>query len=134
MQKEIKHMGLMYTCRCTKNDSAISFLHVLFNICFDKGVISNDLGKGLINTIPKSSTVDTSDPLLYRGITLASAMYNLFSSILNTRLSKWVEENEILTGEENGFRKTRSTVDQISSLSNIINTRKRTVCQLTVRL
>ena len=108
-----------------KNDSAISFLHILFNICFDKGVIPNDWGKGIINPIPKSSTVDARDPLSYRAITLASCMYKLFSSILNTRLSKWIEENKILAEEQNGFRKGRSTVDQISSLTNIINTRKK---------
>ena len=108
-----------------KNDSAISFLHILFNICFDKGVIPNDWGKGIINPIPKSSTVDARDPLSYRAITLASCMYKLFSSILNTRLSKWIEENNILAEEQNGFRKGRSTVDQISSLTNIINTRKK---------
>ena len=52
-------------------------------------------------------------------------MYKLFSSVLNTRLSKWIEENKILAEEQNGFRKGRSTVDQISSLTNIINTRKK---------
>ena len=30
----------------------------------------------------------------------------------------------ILVEEQNGFRKGRSTIDQISSLSNILNTRK----------
>ena len=67
-------------------------------------------------------------------ITLASAMCKLVSSVLNARLSTWVEENKILVEEQNGFRKGRSTVDQISPLSNIINARKRTVCQLIARL
>ena len=35
-----------------KNDSAILFLHVLFNICFDEDVIPSDWGKGIINPIP----------------------------------------------------------------------------------
>ena len=83
------------------------------------------MGKGLINSIPKSSTDDTRDPLSYRGITLTSAKYKLFPSILNTRLSKLVEENKILAEKQNEFRKGRSTVDQISPLSNIINTRKK---------
>ena len=46
-----------------KNDSAISFLHILFNVCFEKGVIPSDWGKGIINPIPKSSTADPRDPL-----------------------------------------------------------------------
>ena len=108
-----------------KNDSTISFLHVLFNICFDRSAIPSDLGKSIINPIPKSSAVDARDIPSYRGITLASVMCKLFSSILNARLSTWVEENKILVEEQNGFRKGRSTAEQVSSLSNIINTRKK---------
>ena len=108
-----------------KNDRAISFLHVLFNVCFEKGCIPSDWGKGIINPIPKSSTMDPRDPLSYRGITLASAMYKIYCAVLNKRLSKWVENNGILVDEQNGFRKGRSTVDHISSLSNLINTRKK---------
>ena len=36
-----------------KNDSAISFLHILFNVCFEKGVIPSNWGKRIINPIPK---------------------------------------------------------------------------------
>ena len=107
-----------------KNDRATSFLHVLFNVCFEKGCIPSDWGKGIINPIPKSSTMDSRDPLSYRGITLASAMYKIYCAVLNKLLIKWVENNGILVDEQNGFRKGRSTVDHISSLSNLINTRK----------
>ena len=80
---------------------------------------------GIINPIPKSSTMDPRDPLSYRGITLASAMYKIYCAVLNKRLSKWVENNGILVDEQNGFRKGQSTVDHISSLSNLINSRKK---------
>ena len=52
-------------------------------------------------------------------------MYKLYSSILNTRLSLWSESNGILVSAENGFRKTRSTIDHVSTLTNIIDTRKK---------
>ena len=61
-----------------ENDSPISFLHILLNICFDKGIILNDGRNGLINPITKSRTVDTRDPMQYCGITLASAMYKCY--------------------------------------------------------
>ena len=35
-----------------KNDRAISFLHILFNVFFEKGCIPSDWGKGIINPIP----------------------------------------------------------------------------------
>ena len=49
-----------------RNDTSISFLHILFNICFDTGVIPSDWGKCIINPIPKSCTNDRRDPLSYR--------------------------------------------------------------------
>ena len=36
-----------------------------------------------------------------------------------------MEENKILVEEQNGFRKGRSTAEQVSSPSNIIKTRKK---------
>ena len=79
----------------------------------------------IINPIPKSSSTDPKDPLSYRGIALASAMYKIYCNVLNSRLSKWVEENDKLVDEQNGFRKKRSTTDHILSLCNIIETRKK---------
>ena len=62
------------------------------------------------------------DPLSHRGITLTSAVYKLFCTILNNRLSKWENEHSVLA--DNGFRKHRSTTDQVISLTSIIETRK----------
>ena len=108
-----------------KNDTAVSFLHVLFNICFDNGIVPYDWGKCIINPISKSSTTDRLDPLSYRGISLAPALYNLYCSILNSRLSSWSDENYKLVDEQSGFRKGKSTTDHISSVVNIIETRKK---------
>ena len=44
--------------------------------------------------------------------------------ILNNRLIKWEEEYSVLNDAQNGFRSGRSTVDHISSLTSIIETRK----------
>ena len=65
------------------------------------------------------------DPLSYRGITLSNSMYKLYSSVINDRLSKWVENSDILVDEQNGFRKKRSTIDHLSSVTNLIETRKK---------
>lgn len=108
-----------------KNDTTVYFLHVLFNVIFDSGVVPGIWGKCIINPIPKSSSADPRDPLSYRGISLAPAVYKLYCSVLNDRLSTWAEENEKLVDEQNGFRKKRTTIDQISSLSNLIDTRKK---------
>ena len=108
-----------------KNDTAVSFLHVLFNICFDTGIVPSECGKCIINPIHKSSTSDRRDPLSFRGISLAPSMYKLYCSVLNRRLSSWAEQNDKIVDEQNGFRKSRSTTDHILSLTSIIDTRKK---------
>ena len=97
----------------------------MFNLCFDSGYVPSNWGKGIINPIPKSNTADPRDPLSYRGITLAPATYKLYCSILNERLSKWINRNNVLVDEQNGFRKTRCTIDHVSSLTNLIETRQK---------
>ena len=108
-----------------RNDAAVSFLHILFNVRFISGFVPSDWGKGIIHPIPKSSTADPRDLLSYRGISLASSMYKLYCHVLNERLSKWVETHNIILDNQNGFRKQHSTVDHIMSLTSIIETRKR---------
>ena len=96
----------------------------LFNKCFSTGLIPDIWKKGIINPIPKSSTADRRDPLNYRGITLTSSVYKLYCNILNDRLSKWENSNNILLDNQNGFRKNRSTVDHVMTITSIIETRK----------
>ncbi len=52
-------------------------------------------------------------------------MYKLYCFILNKRLSVWSEANSKIVDEQNGFRKHRSTIDHLSSLTHIIETRKK---------
>ena len=108
-----------------KNNTSVTFLHVLFNICFESGFVPSVWSKSISNQMPKSSQSDPRNPLSYRGITLASSMYRLYSTALNNRLSKWAEQNDKLVDEQNGFRRTRSTMDHLASLTNIIDTRKK---------
>ena len=107
-----------------KNDCAINILYRLFSICFSTGIIPDDWNYSIISPIPKSSTGDIRDPLNYRGISLAPACYKLYCGVLNMRLETWVTENDILHDEQNGFRKSRSTLDHLSTLTSIIEMRK----------
>ena len=106
------------------SEHCIAFLRTLFSKCFETGKVPSSWGKGIINPIQKPSCDDSRDPSNYRGITITSSVYKLYCNILNERLSQWVENNNKLTDSQNGFRKTRSTIDQLSTLTNIIETRK----------
>ena len=107
-----------------KNPTALSALVRIFNVCFSTGKVPNLWSKGVITPIPKSSTSDPSDPLSYRGITLAPATYKLYCGVLDLRLSAKLDTSDMLHDEQNGFRRERNTVDHLSSITSIIETRK----------
>ena len=107
------------------NKCSALFLFHMFDFCFKFGKTPDIWNKIINNPIPKSKMADHRDPLSYRGIALASVSYKLYCNILNDRLTQWVDDNDLLADEQNGFRKQRSTVDQLSTLTNIIDVRKR---------
>ena len=64
-------------------------------------------------------------PTNCRGISLISTVSKVFSSILNTRLTKIVDSNNVLCEEQNGFRKMRSCIEHIYTLSTIIKMKRK---------
>ena len=108
-----------------KNGNTLNLLHTLFNQCFLYGVIPEMWKYGIINPIYKGGGNDKRVPLNYRGITLTSATYKLFCSVIHNRVTEWAELNNIIADEQNGFRKKRSCIDHISTLTTIIDTRKK---------
>ena len=107
-----------------KNSILTDLLTGLFKKCFETGITPDIWKQSIISSVPKSSTSDPIDPLQYRGISLAPVMYKMDGYILNGRLSEWEEENDILHDAQNGFRKGRSTIDHLSTLTSIVETRK----------
>ena len=107
-----------------QNDSCVYFLHVLFNTPFKTGIIPTPWNNSIINPIQKTNCTDTRDPTGYHGIALTSSVYKVYCSILNKRISKWAEETDKISDKQNGFCKNRSTIDHISTLTNLIESRK----------
>ena len=64
------------------------------------------------------------DPSKYRGITLLSIVGKTYTIILNKRLSDWAEANNIIADEQAGFRRGRSTMDQLFVLLETIKFRR----------
>ena len=60
------------------------------------------------------------NPDNYRGITLLSSFGKLFTSVLNNRLYKFLEQNELLSEVQAGFRKGYSTAEQVFNLKCLI--------------
>ena len=57
-------------------------------------------------------------------ITIMCCIAKMYSKMLNTRLQKYLEENNILVNEQNGFRASRSCIDHIYTLCTILRNRK----------
>ena len=108
----LKHVGLR------------SLLLEFLNSCFLNNIIPSVWRRAIIAPIPKSSTKDPCVPLNYRGISLLSCIYKLYSSLLNMRLTTHCEKNGYIVDEQNGFRSNRSCLDHIYVLSTIVRNRK----------
>ena len=93
-----------------KNDNAKLLLSKFFNLCFQSGVSPTGWSFSNIIPIPKPEK-DQRDPLQNRCITIICCIAKIYSSILNKRLQKHLENNRILADEQNGFRCSRSCID-----------------------
>ena len=106
-----------------KNDNAKLLLHKFFQLCFISGLSPSEWDSSHIKPIPKKDK-DARYPLQNRCITLMCCIAKLYSSILNRRLQKYLEKNNILAEEQNGFRASRSCIDHILVLCTILRNRK----------
>lgn len=109
----------------------IELLTNFFNLILNTGVIPSDWAKGIIVPIFKKKG-DINDPDNYRGITLLSCLGKLFTLLLNTRLTKFLESNNLLGEEQVGFRFKYSTLDHIFTLHSLLDlylfNKKRLYC------
>ena len=64
-------------------------------------------------------------PTQYRPISLLSTVGELFSGVLDNRLTAFADANGLICDEQNGFRINRSCIDHLHSLTSLIRNRKR---------
>ena len=61
-----------------------------------------------------------SDPLHYRPISLTSALCKLMERLVNVRLSWFLEQRNIFTSAQCGFRRNRSTIDHLITFDTVV--------------
>jgi hypothetical protein len=105
-----------------KNRNAKLLLHKFFNLCFISGLNPSDWDFSDIIPIPKKDK-DARDPLQNRCITIVCCVAKIYSGILNKRLQKYLEANNILAEEQNGFRAGRSCIDHIFIMCTVLRNR-----------
>ena len=91
----------------------------LFKMIFDSGIIPESWTYGEILSIYKNKG-EKSQLENYRPITLLSCFGKLFTSILNKRLTNYVEKFELINSCQAGFRKGYSTIDNLFVIQSLI--------------
>ena len=106
-----------------KQPEVVRLLYIFFNKCFNLFTLPTIWLKAVISPIPKSSSKDPNIPLSYTGISLLSCSCKVYSGIINNRIVEYFALLELFADEQNGFRKHRSCIDHIFSLTSIIRNR-----------
>lgn len=91
----------------------------LFNLVFNTGIMPNSWLEGTIRPIYKNKG-DPKQVNNYRPITILSCLGKLFTSVLNSRLTKFLDNNQTILENQAGFRGGYSTTDHIFVLNSLI--------------
>ena len=97
----------------------------LFNIVFDSGIIPPVWLEGIIRPIYKNKG-DIKNVENFLPITILRCLGKLFTSMLNNRLTEFVDKNNELSENQAGFRKGYGTTDHIFVLNSLIEIMKKT--------
>ena len=100
---------------------ALANLLVLFNNIWESGEFPAAWREAVVIPLLKPGK-DGSDPLHYRPISLTSCLCKLMEKLVNLRLSWFLEQRNILTNAQCGFRKNRSTVDHLVTFDTVVRT------------
>ena len=100
----------------------IDKLLVLYNMVGDLKVLPPKFNHGKIVLIHKKGPAEMLSN--YRPLTVCISMYGIYSRMLNSRLTKVVEDHDLLGEIQAGFRKTRSASDNLFVLNTILSKAK----------
>ena len=102
-------------------ERALQFLLKLFNIIWQNHNFPTSWREAIVIPIPKEGK-DRSVPSNYRPISLTSCVCKLLERMINRRLVWQLESRHLITPIQCGFRKHRSTLDHLVTLSTDIST------------
>ena len=105
------------------NDKAKFQLLHLINKSWNKGELPTQWKESTIIPLLKPNK-DPHQPQSYRPISLTSAICKTMETMVATRLTAHLENNNCLAHTQSGFRKHRSTIDQITWLESAIRCAK----------
>ena len=97
-------------------------LHVLFNLVLKTGIFPKIWNQSHLVLIHKKG--DIYDPGNYRGISVTSNLGKLFNKVIFNRLVKFIEEKNLISQNQIGFKQKSRTSDHLFTLNTITNNKK----------
>ena len=102
----------------------IQILKILFEKSLNTGTLPDDWKHAVITLVPKPNK-DHQTLNGYRPVSLLSCLSKILEKIVNAKLMNFMETNNQIIQEQCGFRKNRSTIDNLTRFSlDIYNTNK----------
>ena len=101
------------------HQKALQVLLDLYNLIWESGKIPADWKHSIVIPIYKPDK-PKSDPKSYRPIALTSFLCKLMEKLIANRLTWYLESNNLLNNRQSGFRKNRSTLDQLHRIQDSI--------------
>ena len=96
-----------------------STLIKLFNKVLQDGQMPETWNLSFISSLYKAGDVNNTNN--YRGLSVSSCLGKLFNGLLNRRLNNYLEENNLLSPHQSGFRKNHRTSDNIFIMKTLVN-------------
>ena len=99
--------------------NALKILLIFYNEIWEEGKFPTDWQHAIILPLLKPNK-EASNPESYRPISLTSTLCKVMEAMVNNRLQWFLEKNNLLSKNQSGFRKHKSTNDQILKLQDTI--------------
>ena len=101
------------------DEKSKTYLLEIFNACWNSCTFPDIWKHGLIMPLLKPGKKPTSEES-YRPLVLLSCLSKLFEKMILNRLTWFLEKHSLLPDYQSGFRKNRSTLDQLIRLEHTI--------------
>ena len=96
---------------CSCKDHLARPLMLMWSKSFQEGIIPPSLKKQFITPVFKNG--NRTDPANYRPVSITSHLIKIFERVLRNHLVAYIEDNELMTKTQHGFRKKRSCLTQL---------------------
>lgn len=112
--------GIMYSMLKNLGEIGQNILVILFSKIWNEGVLPQDWTKTILIPILKPGK-NPKDPSSFRPISLECDVSKTMAKVINNRLKWWLENNEVLSPDQHGFRSHTGTEDALLRISNEID-------------